>query len=227
VPDWVEPAGVIVTAVSTTILAVATFWAVQASKVTAEAAQRTIGLGTRCLLVPTRPGDPDQSVVFHGRAEPRIIVPPASAVVRKQGDEMRLAIALRNVGPGLALLYGWSWSAGLGRPEVPPAGFEEFDTQARGLYVAPGDTGFWQARARGDTAEAIRTAAETQKALTVDLLYGDEEGGQGRVSRFHLRAEDNGVRPCDVVRHWTLEALGGDWARRQGALRLRTGTEVE
>ena len=41
--------------------------------------------------------------------------------------------------------------------------------------------------------------------ITIDLLYGDHEGGQQTISRFILtREEDEGWRP-GVVRHWPLE----------------------
>jgi hypothetical protein len=42
--------------------------------------------------------------------------------------------------------------------------------------------------------------------LTVDLLYGDHEGGQRTISRFILTREDDHWR-CGVVRHWVLDGV--------------------
>ena len=42
--------------------------------------------------------------------------------------------------------------------------------------------------------------------LTVDLLYGDHEGGQRTMSRFILTREDDEWR-CSVVRHWALNGI--------------------
>jgi hypothetical protein len=43
------------------------------------------------------------------------------------------------------------------------------------------------------------------EVLTVDLLYGDHEGGQLTISRFILSREDDGHWRPGVVRHWALE----------------------
>jgi hypothetical protein len=41
--------------------------------------------------------------------------------------------------------------------------------------------------------------------MTVDLLYGDHEGGQRTISRFILTREQDGHWRPGVVRHWPLE----------------------
>ena len=50
----------------------------------------------------------------------------------------------------------------------------------------------------------IATIEEPQ-AFSVDLLYGDHEGGQPAISRFNLVPEGDGSWFCTVVFHWTLE----------------------
>ena len=46
---------------------------------------------------------------------------------------------------------------------------------------------------------------ETMGRLTVDVLYGDHEGGQPSITRFVLMPEARSWR-CDATRHWSLRA---------------------
>jgi hypothetical protein len=41
--------------------------------------------------------------------------------------------------------------------------------------------------------------------ITIDLLYGDQEGGQRTVSRFALIPTENGQPIASVSRHWNLD----------------------
>jgi len=71
-----------------------------------------------------------------------------------------------------------------------------------------GDVGFWQGAFR-DQAEPIfaraREAIEARRRLTIDLLYGDHEGGQRTISRFALTPRDDGRWLTSVARHWSLD----------------------
>ena len=49
----------------------------------------------------------------------------------------------------------------------------------------------------------IAQAIETRGRVTVDVLYGDHEGGQPAITRFVLLPEAGAWR-CDAVRHWSL-----------------------
>jgi hypothetical protein len=57
------------------------------------------------------------------------------------------------------------------------------------LYIPVGDVGFWQGAFR-DTERAgydeARKVIEAREPWTVELLYGDHEGGQRVVSRFTM-----------------------------------------
>jgi hypothetical protein len=74
--------------------------------------------------------------------------------------------------------------------------------------VPPGDVGFWQGAFR-DPAEPgydeICEAVQTHHQLTVELLYGDHEGGQRMVSRFALTSGDGTTWLASVGRHWNLD----------------------
>jgi hypothetical protein len=78
----------------------------------------------------------------------------------------------------------------------------------RDIYVPAGDTGFWQGAFR-DPNEPLyavaRDAATTAKPVTIDLLYGDHEGGQRMISRFGLSPTPGGTWLAVVARHWNLD----------------------
>ena len=68
-----------------------------------------------------------------------------------------------------------------------------FTSQIRDIYLPPGDSGFWQGALRDPASEAFKTvgaASEARQALTVNVLYGDFEGGQRVISQFAVRWEN-------------------------------------
>jgi hypothetical protein len=83
-----------------------------------------------------------------------------------------------------------------------------FARQQRDLYVAAGDLGFWQAALRDPDTELYRTTGEAISSgarITVDLLYGDHEGGQPTITRFVLLPVSGQRWRCDVTHHWSLD----------------------
>jgi hypothetical protein len=124
-------------------------------------------------------------------------------------DAVYLAIAVRNAGSGIAVLHGWRFY-----PERPdssggPPDTESFTRLTRDLYVPPNDVGFWQGTFRdpsSDEFRAARAAIEARTSLTVDVLYGDHEGGQRTISRFAMRPRDNDDGwIASVSRHWNVD----------------------
>jgi len=55
--------------------------------------------------------------------------------------------------------------------------------------------------------EPARTAVRERERLTIDLLYGDHEGGQRTISRFILAPGEGSAWPARVLRHWSLEGF--------------------
>jgi hypothetical protein len=132
------------------------------------------------------------------------------AAAENEGENYYFVIPLRNVGSGLAVLQAWLLSAG--RPELdsPHAEPAEHRRQTRDLYVPAGDTGFWQGAIREPDdpfRPGLREAFLAGGILTIDLLYGDHEGGQQTISRFILTREQDGLWRPGVVRHWALEGV--------------------
>jgi hypothetical protein len=52
----------------------------------------------------------------------------------------------------------------------------------------------------------VREAIETRRSFTVDLLYGDYEGGQRMISRFSIQPTSDGSGWMAIgSRHWNLD----------------------
>jgi hypothetical protein len=208
------------TSIGTLVLAGATFAAVRSSNRSARVAERALLAGLRPVLTPSRPEDPSEQVQF---ADGRVFeVGGGRALVRHEDGVIYLALPLRNVGAGIALLRGYQIEAesaeraaqdpfGAARhrrgDEAPdPSGFYE---QQRDLFVASGSLGFWQAalRDRGEERyERTRDAIASSGRITVDLLHTDHEGGQPTIARFVLLPGADERWRCDVTHYWSLQA---------------------
>jgi hypothetical protein len=212
--DWSTIAS-LATAGGTLVLAIATFSSVRFGQRSARIAERSTAIAERALLVglrpvlaPSRVTDPPEAVRFgEGRM---VTVEGGLAAVERDGESYYFVIPLRNVGNGLAVLHGWRFEAR--RPEIgtPHAEPTEHRPQTRDLYVPAGDTGFWQGAIRAPDdpfREGLSEAFLTGGTLTIDLLYGDHEGGQRTISRFILTREEDGHWRPGVVRHWPLEGI--------------------
>ena len=123
-------------------------------------------------------------------------------------DAIYLAIALRNAGSGIGVLHGWCFSTVWPPAASEYAPLEEFHRLTRDIYVPAGDVGFWQGALRDPAAPEFveaKAAIEAGERLTVDLLYGDHEGGQRTVSRFALIPREDGRWLASVGRHWSID----------------------
>ena len=130
------------------------------------------------------------------------------AAVEVKDGVVYLAISLRNVGSGMAVLHGWHPLPERLRGDEPHADPDRFRRHTRDLYVPAGDVGFWQGAFRNPNEpgyDAICEAIQTSRRLTVELLYGDHEGGQRMVSRFALTSGDGTTWLASVGRHWNLD----------------------
>lgn len=195
------------TAAGTLVLAGATFASVRSANRSARATERALLAGIRPVLVPSRPHDPPERVGFVDNHW--VEVGGGQGVAEVTDEAIYLALPLRNVGSGLAVLDRWDFYAhhvvGGDATHRDPADFRRL---TRDIYVPAGDLGFWQGafRDRSDPAfEAARDAIAARRPLTVDLLYGDHEGGQRTISRFALIPADDGGWVAAASRHWNLD----------------------
>ena len=202
--EWTDAAS-FATAGGTLVLALATFASVRVSNRAARTTERSLLAGMLPLLVPSRIHDPNEKIRFLD--DHWIEVSGGHAAAEVVNNVVYLAIGLRNVGQGLALLDRWTIDAS-GALDGDPAIPDAFRRLTRDLYVASGDVGYWQGtiRDQSDPAfSAVATAILERRSLTVDLLYGDFEGGQRTVSRFLLTPRDNAQWLSTVSRHWRLD----------------------
>ncbi len=223
--DWATVSS-LATAGGTLVLAVATFSSVRSANRSARTTERALQIGLRPVLFPSRPQAPIQ--VLRWGDDHWAKLPGGGAILQDTNEVIYLAMSLRNVGSGIAVLHGWqvgpdapvishgadlssmtAATAFAAAAMTPPSDLH-FRPQTRDLYVPPGDDGFWQAAIRRpEDPDRSRTLANVAagQPLVIDLMYGDQEGGQRTISRFTIN--QNPVKEhewiCTVIRHWYLD----------------------
>ena len=174
------------------MLAVATFSAVRSANRSARIAERSFEIGLRPILAPSRLEDSPQKVMFRDRHW--VVLQGGRAVVEVADGVVYLAMLVRNVGRGMAIIESWQPFPGQRTSSDAWGDIEDFRPQTRALWIAPGDVAFWQGALRDQTdpLQGAVASAVADGALTIDLLYLDHEGGQRTASRFSLiRREDH------------------------------------
>ena len=200
--NWATIAA-LATALGTMVLVVATFATVKSANQMARAAQQSQLAGPRPVLMAARGDDPGTAGGENGLSAPDAPV--------------HLALALRNAGSGTAVMHGWRFYPEWHRDNThTPIG--EFEQQNRDLYIPVGDIGFWQGTFHdpGDPRyQQARKVVEARQPWTVELLYGDHQGGQRCVTRFTMlprAAKDPDAGPAAELgwfasqsRHWNID----------------------
>jgi hypothetical protein len=204
-PDWVTISS-LATGAGTLVLAVSTFAAVRSANRAARIAEQSLLIGLRPLLVPSRLQDLAQKVFFiDGKY---VVAEGGSAGVEIDGDVIYLAISLRNAGSGIGVLHGWRFQVGRQHRQQHPD-LAEFRMLNRDIYLPPSDIGFWQGAFRepdDPLRESALQAIKAAETMTIDVLYGDHEGGQRAISRFVL--QPRGDQPkwmATVAQHWNVD----------------------
>lgn len=193
--DWVTISS-LATAAGTMVLAIATFAAVRSANHAARVAERSFQIALRPVLANSRLDDPDQRVMFADRHW--VTLGGGQAAAESVDGIVYLAMQVRNVGNGMAMIDGWQpYPRMLMRSDAWTA-LEEFRPQTRSLWIPPGDVAFWQGALRDESTELHRIMAQAvaDGELGIDLLYRDHEGKQPTISRFAL------VRETDSGRWW-------------------------
>ena len=195
------------TALGTLVLALATFASVRSANRAARVAERTLLAGLRPLLVPSRFDDPMQKIFFADERYVRVEGGRASFEIDE--DAILMVISLRNAGAGVAVLHGYHFYPErlLGADRGPTA-LDSFARLTRDIYVPARDVGFWQGAFRDPSDPAFteaKAAIEERRPLTVDILYGDHEGGQRTIARFGLLSHSEDVWMPTVGRYWNVD----------------------
>ncbi len=207
--DWATISA-LATAGGTLTLAGVTLASVRSANRAARVAEQSLLAAQRPLLVPARADDPPQKVGF--RDDVWISVPGGQGGARATDEAVYLVVPVRNVGTGIAVLHGWNLFPEIQvGADVVPTGLDDFTLLTRDIYVAPGDSGFWQGSFRDPSSDgyrAARRAVEAPQRMSIDILYGDFEGGQRVISRFMLtpREGEEEIRwLAGVGRHWNVD----------------------
>jgi hypothetical protein len=217
--DWVTISS-LATAGGTLVLAVATFSSVKSANRSARLAERSLLVGLRPVLIPSREQDTLERIRF---GDGQIVhVPGHGGALDVRDDNVYLALGVRNGGNGLAVIHGWRARA-FRQPDAPGAGrvvdapdLGEFRQQQLDLFIPAGSAGFWQGALRDPALPGyaeVRDATRDSGQVSIDLLYGDHEGGQRTIVRFVVSPwpTDEDRPPIDrpmraiVVRYWTID----------------------
>jgi len=204
-PDWPTIAS-LATAGTTLVLAFATFASVRSGNRTARAAERSLQVAVRPLLGPSRLQDPTQKVGFVD--DHWVQVPGSGGAADVTDRAIYLVMSLRNVGSGIAVLHGWRLSLDWQPASADHSKLDTFRRLTRDIYVPAGDLGFWEGAFRDPEAPefvAAREAIEARRRLAIELLYGDNEGGQRTVSLFTMTPRTDGGWLVAVGRHWNID----------------------
>jgi hypothetical protein len=205
VADW-QTISSLATAGGTLVLALATFSAVRSSNRSARIAEETLLTGLRPLLVPSLSSDPPQKVLWSDRYAVRI--EGGRAIATNENGVIYFAIGLRNVGAGIGLLHGWSPHARQAFADVPHADIDDFRRLTIDLYVPANGSGYWEGALRDDTDPLHKDFVETladREPFSVDLLYGDQDGGQRTISRFMVIPASDDAWYTQAVKHWYVD----------------------
>jgi hypothetical protein len=155
-------------------------------------------------LMSSRLQDPEQKIQF---LEGRLVKVGGGAATLEVADgAVYMVISVRNVGTGLAVMHGWHVEVGV-QPQLTHPPLEDFTTQTRDIYVAPGDIGFWQGALRDPATApftAVAAAVEAGDPMLLSVLYGDWEGSQRVISQFALRLV-NGKWMTSTGRHFNID----------------------
>jgi hypothetical protein len=208
--DWSTIAS-LATAGGTLVLGIATFSSVRSANRANRVTERALLATIRPVLVPSRMDDPIQKVGFMDEHWMR--VPGGRALVDVADGAIYLAASIRNAGAGLAVLDRWDLQGRrIASGDAGGDRFRDLDGYrrlTRDIYVPAGEVGFWQGALR-DPAEPVYqevlAAIDEGQGLTLDLLYGDHEGGQHTVTRFGFLPTQPG-EPWMLVasRYWNID----------------------
>jgi hypothetical protein len=205
VADW-QTISALATAGGTLVLAAATFSAVRSSNRSARIAEQALLAGMRPLLIPSRFDDPTHKVLWSDQHAARI--EGGRAVAEEINGVIYLAIGLRNVGSGIALLHGWYLMPDLALSPTPHAELDAFRRLTIDLYIAAGGSGYWESAVR-DEADPVREGLlrriKERSPFTIDVLYGDQQGGQRTISRFVVMPAGEEGWYAQPSRHWNID----------------------
>src|SRR3954469_11402292 len=203
--DWPTIAS-LATAGGTLVLAAATFASVLSANRAARTAERSLQAGLRPLLLPTRADDPPLKILWQDRH--KATLEGGRGTVEEVDGVIYLAASVRNSGAGIAVLHSWYPTVGDPAAADRPVSIDQFRRLTRDLYIPAHDVGFWQGAIRDPDDphrwDVSRAIAQRER-ISIDLLYGDHEGGQRTITRLTFTPFDGGVWAATIGRYWHID----------------------
>ncbi len=203
--DWATIAS-FATAGGTLVLAVATFSAVRSSNQSARIAEEGLLMSLRPLLVPSLVTDADQKLIWSDLHHARL--GGGQALFESENEVIYVALGLRNAGAGIALLHGWHPIADRA-VEAEHADPDDFRRLTIDLYIPAGGAGYFEGAVREEddpVRHGLMSALADRRPITIDLLYGDQQGRQRTISRFTVMPTESGGWFCRAIFHWNLNS---------------------
>ncbi len=194
------------TSIGTLVLAVATFASVRSANRTARTAEEALKVGLRPVLTSSRPDDRTEKVIWVDDHWTHLEGGRAHAEVTENG--IYLAISLRNVGNGLAVLHGWVTVPRRVMSDEGHAPLGAFRPQTRDIYVPAADVTYWHGAYRDEDLKAnaeLASLIDERLPFTIELLYSDHDGGQRTITRFNLQPRGEKGWMTAVTKHWNLD----------------------
>lgn len=200
------------TAGGTLVLALATFASVRSANRAARTAERAFQVGLRPVLFQSDLQDIARKIRWGD--DHWVNLRGGTAVVEEVDGSIYMALSIRNMGSGIAVIHSWHVD------EIPDFGnngnamtrpdLDDFRLQNIDLYAPSGHVSYWQAAIRDESDalwKQLHDTVENRRGLLIDLLYTDHEGHQRTISRFRIspRAEEHTDWLCNVIRHWNLD----------------------
>ena len=193
--DWVTISA-LASAGGTLVLAGVTVASVRSANRAARVAEMSLLAAQRPLLVQSRTDDlPAERRLSD---DVWLYAPGGQGAAVATDDAVYLGIAVRNIGTGIAVLHGWHLfpAIQLGPDMQPTPLAEPTLLNTRPVHRARRCRLLARRAARPvvtDYAEA-RAAIVTPQRMSIDVLYGDFEGGQRAITRFLLTPREGGGR---------------------------------
>lgn len=160
------------------------------------------------IMVPARPDGRKRVARF--TLEKHVTIRNADTYAEFDGDGVCLAVCLRNIGSGVAVLKGFDASP---NDSAEPASYDvpslsRFASALHALYLGPGDAAYLAIftsldSSRTDAYEVVQETVPNGASLLLDLVYTDHSGGQLTISRLELEwATDVDRYVAKVARYW-------------------------
>jgi len=223
----------------TTLLAIVTFALVCATYLMAQTAKRQFGRQLLPILIPSRIRDPIRKVYFSNNTWQMLY---GDQVLVDSVDTLYVAIPLRNIGSGTAVVRG------LSIPDVGPdddalprrrPSLKNLIAAKTDLLLGPGDISHLSIDSEAQTADRQRHALQTQveridrdSGVYLDILHCDHVRRQHNITRIELaqvseKSSSSGTTSgaehiARAVKHWPLRRrprwlpsiLKRDWQRQ-------------